>query len=704
MASGEEHQKLLDRIARLSDDINTQKEKAASVIAGRSQRQLPSLRGPGHVNRPPALYRRHPISKPVYISSGRGRGRNLTLVNNIQSSGVSVAPKLSASSVASESSTVKKSVVTSAPSVGSMATSPTTVARPLVPVETSKPDIVAKTAPKSQPTPTTSSKISPRSFSPISQTSSQGRSIISRNRTLVNNAIKATNGNETDKLDWIHRRTRHMQLINKAAFKDTIQSAIKTKTSTSSPRILGLKKKKPITPKLTKEKIVNIGGKKYKKSSDGRKLVISDDTPQEVTIDGVLFIRDPTGRKLVRKGTPALPSISSTANSLSTSNTITPKKINVNGVLFVRTKRGNLIRAEVANKLAKRSPTISRNKTYRRSPLKFKTTPGKSKRKLISKPCIFFQRFGTCKRGDTCPYLHDRERLAICKKFLRNACPHVVGSGVIEPDEKEVAPVEGKSGKCKLSHTPTAHNTPSCLHFLRGNCTHTNCPYPHVNVNRDAPVCSPFAREGYCPLGSSCKEQHIWVCPDYAERGECSRKGCKLPHVSRKEEEEKRMRLRLERRERKRRLIEAEEMNDMKEILPDFEAIERGMGSIESAEAMDEREQEAIISDDLDMGLSDNGETEEEDEGEEIDSSEEDSLDESDVESENSEIDGETDEEEEEEEEEGEGEGEEEEETDREERSLVQGASKPEEEGKQGLIPKRKRDDSFFSQDFISLE
>jgi hypothetical protein len=46
-------------------------------------------------------------------------------------------------------------------------------------------------------------------------------------------------------------------------------------------------------------------------------------------------------------------------------------------------------------------------------------------------------------------------------------------------------------------------------------------------------VCRDFAVLGYCEKGLDCDKQHIRECPDFAEKGTCSTKGCKLPHVIR---------------------------------------------------------------------------------------------------------------------------------------------------------------------------
>jgi hypothetical protein len=112
-------------------------------------------------------------------------------------------------------------------------------------------------------------------------------------------------------------------------------------------------------------------------------------------------------------------------------------------------------------------------------------------------------------------YRHDPSKIAICWNFLQGGCPNSADS-------------------CNLSHDPTPERTPLCLHFLnKGRCTRDNCPFPHVNVGTRQGVCRDFAVLGYCEKGLDCDKQHVRECPDFAEKGTCSTRGCKLPHVIR---------------------------------------------------------------------------------------------------------------------------------------------------------------------------
>lgn len=119
---------------------------------------------------------------------------------------------------------------------------------------------------------------------------------------------------------------------------------------------------------------------------------------------------------------------------------------------------------------------------------------------------------GQCSRD--CKFTHDVNKVAVCKQFLmKGICP--AGSA------------------CALSHDLTPNRTPACIHFVRGSCTKPDCRYPHVKVNLDAPICSPFAKLGWCEEGLDCPHQHSFECPDYANTGRCFHKKCRLQHIDR---------------------------------------------------------------------------------------------------------------------------------------------------------------------------
>lgn len=64
-------------------------------------------------------------------------------------------------------------------------------------------------------------------------------------------------------------------------------------------------------------------------------------------------------------------------------------------------------------------------------------------------------------------------------------------------------------------------------------CSNENCPFAHIKVNPAAPICRPFATLGYCDKGAECTERHVRQCPDFDQKGVCTDKTCKLPHVER---------------------------------------------------------------------------------------------------------------------------------------------------------------------------
>uniref|UniRef100_F7FCN5 Zinc finger CCCH domain-containing protein 3 n=2 Tax=Ornithorhynchus anatinus TaxID=9258 RepID=F7FCN5_ORNAN len=129
--------------------------------------------------------------------------------------------------------------------------------------------------------------------------------------------------------------------------------------------------------------------------------------------------------------------------------------------------------------------------------------------------CMYYNRFGRCNRGLSCPYIHDPDKVAVCTRFLRGTCKKTDGS-------------------CPFSHKVSKDKMPVCSYFLKGICSNSNCPYSHVYVSRKAEVCQDFLK-GYCPMGEKCKKKHTLLCPDFAKKGSCPRGGkCKLLHRQRK--------------------------------------------------------------------------------------------------------------------------------------------------------------------------
>ncbi|KLT42527.1 hypothetical protein CC85DRAFT_292032 [Cutaneotrichosporon oleaginosum] len=225
----------------------------------------------------------------------------------------------------------------------------------------------------------------------------------------------------------------------------------------------------------------------------------SESTPsgtesKRVVIDGVIFQFEEGGKQLTRIGGDLmsvadadLPELSA-GSSAAAQGTPTRHRLKYGGQQYRRTKRGNLVsRAALEAKRAEQA----------------------------TKPCRYYTKTGRCDRALTCPYQHIPDRLSVCPAFLsKKGCSL------------------GES--CPLSHKPSAHNTPSCIHFqASANCLNPKCPYPHVRVANDAPVCEQFAREGWCDReAGTCPELHVWECPEFHAKGTCSRQPrCGLTHV-----------------------------------------------------------------------------------------------------------------------------------------------------------------------------
>jgi hypothetical protein len=121
---------------------------------------------------------------------------------------------------------------------------------------------------------------------------------------------------------------------------------------------------------------------------------------------------------------------------------------------------------------------------------------------------------GSCGKGPSCPYVHDPDKVAICKDFLQ--------TGTCEA-----------GSLCDLSHDPTLERVPACMHFLKGHCSKADCRYAHVRVNPAAPVCEAFGVLGFCPKGAECSDRHVHECPAYSNTGTCRNTKCQLPHIDR---------------------------------------------------------------------------------------------------------------------------------------------------------------------------
>ncbi|TKY87989.1 hypothetical protein EX895_003085 [Sporisorium graminicola] len=338
---------------------------------------------------------------------------------------------------------------------------------------------------------------------------------------------------------WIKRKSTHnMSLVSTSTFQRTEPARLAAMEATRKAKAQAKAAAAAAASSSSTSGKLAVRGKSAKPSSSVRR----GDNMGEVVIDGVVFEFDPSGTKLVKK--PIQPSSSENTQSTAAASSASaagastsaavPLKTSINGQDYIRTKRGNLISAELlAKRKAQREAQAkmgrldkmvgqisamqaTRNASARANKARSRTLDVKKARTL----CTFFNKTGQCKRGLSCPYLHDSSKIALCPKVLRPA-------GCTLP-----------KGTCPLSHTPRPERVPHCVHYLRsGKCRNGDeCLYTHSDKLPNGlatKICRDFSDYGWCERGKDCSERHTYECPDFVEKGKCERKGCKLVHVIR---------------------------------------------------------------------------------------------------------------------------------------------------------------------------
>ena len=227
------------------------------------------------------------------------------------------------------------------------------------------------------------------------------------------------------------------------------------------------------------ETLINVHGVRYSVSENGRKLkrlppkdikVISSEQRDRYTLN----------RRVEKSSTETSKDKEQKTKSeiVGTAQSIPRKKFYLEGEEYVEDEPGILVR--------------SRNSMTRASITNYKTrsihTIIKSQTRA-KQYCMFYNKFGKCNKKDkgVCPYMHDPDKVAVCRKFLHGNC------------YKET---------CLLSHKVAPEKMPSCKFFLEGLCTKgESCPYRHIKVNENAELCQHY-QKGYCPNGSECKKKH----------------------------------------------------------------------------------------------------------------------------------------------------------------------------------------------------
>ena len=345
---------------------------------------------------------------------------------------------------------------------------------------------------------------------------------------------------------WISTRDRgHMQLTNTAVYGKRVQEKQKAIEETA-------KAKRQERDQREKTKIL--------KHVSGTPSTITgqtqDNVARDIIINNLRFRVATDGSKLMRvfgkfgEETDTNDRCLSSVDGANNNPQSTPKQAKVAGVTFHRSKNGNLLRSGLVKKqryrLAskppqqetsqlihiyhrersnKKSTKLCQNFTSTGTKNSIKQRPDRGSRTLQRFPLIvpigrpwehmLTSDSGSCAQGNRCPHVHDFNKLAICKEFLRH--------GTCAAGEEA----------CNLSHDPSPNRVPACTHFLRGNCTKSDCRYAHVHVNLSAAVCRDFALLGYCDKGATCTDRHVTECPDYANTGTCRNSRCRLPHIDR---------------------------------------------------------------------------------------------------------------------------------------------------------------------------
>ncbi|KAI5466101.1 hypothetical protein BGZ63DRAFT_400507 [Mariannaea sp. PMI_226] len=349
---------------------------------------------------------------------------------------------------------------------------------------------------------------------------------IHHNRALHLNAGPDTaisrspsNGSENTPSGWVSRNERHRQLINANVYEKDSQNRAKAIEET---------RQRKLNSQRQREKMQF---KEFLKGQSGPSSIATNPTASnEIIVEGVHFHVMDGGKKLVKIAGAYQPQTRFRCERAShrigapNSSSHTPKSAIVAGVKFYRTKTGNLIANRIVND-QRRSGVIK--KTNERCKI-FSTTgnsslhdwsrPTAKKKKqdwfgkdqaILTSPLL-----GSCPKGPRCRFLHDPSKVAICKDFLKDGkCAN------------------GES--CDLSHELIPERTPNCVHFAKGNCAKSDCPYTHSRAPPSAPVCRAFGFNGYCEKGSDCTERHVFECPDFSNTGRCKVKGCRLPHRER---------------------------------------------------------------------------------------------------------------------------------------------------------------------------
>jgi len=267
-----------------------------------------------------------------------------------------------------------------------------------------------------------------------------------------------------------------------------------------------------LNPNLAPNKLIMVQGVKFTVADNGRKLKrVVDNESRSLSYSASVSQTSPGQSQTTSPSTQTSPLGPSSPSKLKKSPSpakfspkqMKTKKTYIGGEEFDEVEPGVFTRSR--HSLTRQSITQAKNRSIN-TILKVQN---RSKQY-----CMFYNKFGKCtkKEKGSCPYIHDREKIAVCRRFLQGACT---------------------KDPCLLSHKLDPDKMPACKFFLEGVCTREACPYLHVKVSEKAGICQRFLK-GFCPNGADCSQRHVIACPEFDRTGGCVKgASCMFPHVQR---------------------------------------------------------------------------------------------------------------------------------------------------------------------------
>jgi len=320
----------------------------------------------------------------------------------------------------------------------------------------------------------------------------------------------------------LDRRSKQTKAEPKVLFQASTQTKLKKLSGTtykvSATKLSKVSSHSPSKPHRTKHlaqphptlassKVITVQGIKFSVADNGRKLKRLPSSLPSPSLSYSASVSHSCPTTTSPGQVSSSPQADKTSPVINTVTTTTNKKVYLGGEEFDEIEPGVFSRSR--HSLTRQSITQAKNRSINT----IMKNANRSKQY-----CMFYNKFGKCtkKESGSCPFLHDQDKVAVCRRFLQGSCV------------KE---------KCLLSHRVAPEKMPACKYFLEGVCSKEDCPYLHVKVSAKAEICQAFLK-GYCSNGSDCKQRHVMACPDFDRTGSCQRQAgvtgkCPFPHVTR---------------------------------------------------------------------------------------------------------------------------------------------------------------------------